>query len=79
VGQPGAEPDATEPATWDVYFDDHGHVPAEVHRWDGLQPGTEVAGPVIVEADQTTAVVDPDATLTVAENMDLIIEREDTS
>ena len=79
VGDRGANSEAAEPETREVYFDDHGHVPAAVHRWDGLQPGTEVMGPVIVEADQTTAVIDPDATLTVAENMDLIIEREDTS
>lgn len=59
----------------EVYFgDDHGSVETDVHRWVALDPGSTLEGPLVVEADQTTVVADPDATVTVDENYDVTID-----
>jgi N-methylhydantoinase A/oxoprolinase/acetone carboxylase beta subunit len=63
-----------EPTTRDVYFGGDGAVATDVYRWDDLTPESSIDGPVVVEADQTTVVADPDATLQVAENYDITIE-----
>ncbi|WP_254538235.1 hydantoinase/oxoprolinase family protein [Halomarina litorea] len=67
--------DSGGPTTRDVYFGpDHGEVATAVHRWDDLDAGATVEGPVVVEADQTTVVADPDATVTVTDDFDLTIQ-----
>ncbi|MFC5973497.1 hydantoinase/oxoprolinase family protein [Halomarina salina] len=67
--------DATDPDGREVYFgDEHGSVETDVYRWATLDPGSELAGPAVVEADQTTVVADPDSTVHVAENYDVTIE-----
>lgn len=67
--------DPGDPADRLAYFgSDHGHVETDVRRWSGLEPGTNVDGPLVVEADQTTVVADPGATVTVTDDYDLIID-----
>jgi N-methylhydantoinase A len=72
-----ATPQGTDrqPGTRDVYFGrETGYVETTIHRWDELDPGWSEDGPVVVEADQTTVVADPDAQLTVTEDYDIVIE-----
>jgi N-methylhydantoinase A/oxoprolinase/acetone carboxylase beta subunit len=76
VGKRETSEASRESSTRKVYFDEYGHVPADVYRWDALEPGSEHEGPVIVEADQTTAVADPDSTIRIGDNMDLVITLE---
>jgi len=67
--------ESAEPDSRDVYFGgEHGSVATDVYRWDELTPDESIDGPVVVEADQTTVVADPDSTLTVADNYDITIE-----
>lgn len=47
---------------------------ADVRWWPTLDPGTTLEGPAIVEAGQTTVVVDPAATATVGETRDITID-----
>ncbi|WP_222912869.1 hydantoinase/oxoprolinase family protein [Natrinema sp. SYSU A 869] len=69
------EGDRTEPGERDVYYGpEYGTVEAGVYRWDGLEAGQTVDGPIVVEADQTTVVADPDSIVTVADNYDITIE-----
>lgn len=53
---------------------DEGHVEAAVHRWSALEPGTDIAGPAVIEGDRTTAVADPGATVTVTDDRDIRIQ-----
>lgn len=58
-----------------VYFgDDHGSVATDVYRWPAMEPESTIEGPVVIEADQTTVVADPDSTVAVDENYDVTID-----
>jgi N-methylhydantoinase A/oxoprolinase/acetone carboxylase beta subunit len=58
----------------DVYFgEEYGAVETEIHRWPAIDAGSTLTGPVVIEADQTTVVADPDSTVTVDENHDVTI------
>lgn len=59
-----------------LYFGDHGEVDGDVYRWSGLSPGDSVEGPAVVEADQTTAIVDPESRADVMDGMGLRIALE---
>jgi N-methylhydantoinase A len=60
-GSGSADPDSRA-----VYFgDDHGAVETDVYQWTGMTPGSTVDGPVVIEADQTTVVADPESTVSV--------------
>ncbi|WP_226482688.1 hydantoinase/oxoprolinase family protein [Natrinema amylolyticum] len=64
-----------EPNGRDVYFGpEDGTIATDVYRWDGLEAGQTIDGPVVVEADQTTVVADPDSSVSVADNYDITIE-----
>jgi N-methylhydantoinase A len=64
--------------TRDAYFGrDAGFVDATIRDWGGLSPGERLAGPAVVEADHTTVVVGPDWDASVAENMDIHMERSE--
>ena len=66
---------AREPTDREVYFGgDRGSVATDIHRWDGLETGQTLEGPLVVEADQTTVVADPESTVTVTDNYDLLID-----
>ena len=43
----------------DVWFAETGFTPTPVHWRDGLMPGTQIAGPAIIEAMDSTTVVPP--------------------
>ena len=43
----------------DVWFAETGFAPTPVHWRDGLTPGTEIVGPAIIEAMDSTTVVPP--------------------
>jgi N-methylhydantoinase A len=43
----------------EVWFDEAGFVATPVHWRDGLVPGTQIAGPAIIEAVDSTIVVPP--------------------
>jgi N-methylhydantoinase A len=45
--------------TRDVWFSQTGSAPVSVHWRDGLTPGTQLAGPAIIEAMDSTTVVPP--------------------
>ena len=55
----------------DIYVGETGTIGATVHQWDALDPGTAVSGPAVIEAAHTTAVVGPEWTATVEENMNI--------
>ena len=62
----------------DVYFGrEHGQVGASVYQWTQLEEGERIAGPSVVEADHTTAILGPDWSASVASNMDIHMERSD--
>jgi len=72
-----AEPTAGAkgPTSREVFFGgEHGTVETDVYRWAALDTGETVPGPVVVEADRTTAVADPDAAIHVADDYDITIE-----
>lgn len=77
VGERGGTGDNIHPESREVYFDDRGHIEADVYQWETIQPGATFDGPAIVEADRTTAVVDPRSTVEVAQNKDLVITLEE--
>ena len=60
----------------DIYVGETGTIGATVHQWDALDPGTAVSGPAVIEAAHTTAVVGPEWTATVEENMDITMTQE---
>lgn len=51
--------DAGPPRVRKAYFPDTGLVDVAVVRQDEMAPGVRIAGPVIVEQDESTVVVDP--------------------
>lgn len=64
-----------EPERREVYFGaDDGSIETDIYRWDDLEAGETIESPLVVEADQTTVVADPDSTVNVADNHDIIIE-----
>jgi N-methylhydantoinase A/oxoprolinase/acetone carboxylase beta subunit len=72
------EDDSAEPhiETRPLYFGNQGEVEADVYRWAGLSPGDSVAGPAVVEADQTTAILSPESRADVMEGMGLRVALE---
>lgn len=69
---------SSPPRDRDVYFEDTGVVEAPIRGWSDLEGGEQVDGPVVIEADETTAVVGPDATLEVKPDRDLVINVGDS-
>jgi len=75
LAAPAGGGDADE--TREVFFgSEYGTVDTEVYRWPAIDSGTDIAGPAVVEADQTTVVADPDSTLSVGTDHDITIELE---
>jgi N-methylhydantoinase A len=63
-------------ATRAVHFAEAGgFVTTPVHRWSDLTPGAAVAGPAVVQSDDTSVVVIPDRVATVDTNRNLVITR----
>jgi N-methylhydantoinase A/oxoprolinase/acetone carboxylase beta subunit len=62
----------------DVYFGgEHGFVSTDIYRWEAFEPGTEHDGPLVIEADQTTVVADPNSTVQVGDDYDVTIDLHD--
>ena len=54
-----ADPASARMRRRDVWFAETGFASTPVHWRDGLMPGTEIAGPAIIEAMDSTTVVPP--------------------
>jgi N-methylhydantoinase A len=54
-----ANPASARTHSRDVWFAETGSAPTTVHWRDGLMPGTDIAGPAIIEAMDSTTVVPP--------------------
>jgi N-methylhydantoinase A len=54
-----ANPASARTHSRDVWFAETGFAPTTVHWRDGLMPGTDIAGPAIIEAMDSTTVVPP--------------------
>jgi N-methylhydantoinase A len=54
-----AEPESARTRTRDVWFAETGFMATPVHWRNGLMPGTQIAGPAIIEAMDSTTVVPP--------------------
>lgn len=57
----------------EAYFGDHGHLMADIYGWQGLSEGQTITGPAIIEGDRTSAVVDPESSLDVKQNRNIVI------
>src|SRR5262245_54364263 len=72
-GQPARRGDPRK-GTRQVYFPQTGFAPCAVYDRYSLQPGTQLAGPAVVEERESTIVVGPDARMTVDKNLNVILE-----
>jgi N-methylhydantoinase A len=72
-GQPARRGDPRK-GTRQVYFPQTGFAPCAVYDRYSLQPGTQLAGPAVVEERESTIVVGPDARMTVDKHLNLIVE-----
>lgn len=61
-----------------VHFGQSGFVEAQVYNRYGLTAGTTFKGPAVIEERESTAVVGPDATVSVDQHLNLIVEIQDT-
>ncbi|WP_174811871.1 hydantoinase/oxoprolinase family protein [Salinadaptatus halalkaliphilus] len=67
-----------QPSTRSVHFGPaYGSVETDIYRWSALEPGIQLEGPLVIEADQTTVVADPDSTVSVADDYDVTISLEE--
>src|SRR5690606_31060278 len=60
--------------TRDVYFPETGFVACPVYGRYALREGAKLRGPAVIEERESTAVVGPDATVTVDRYLNLIID-----
>jgi N-methylhydantoinase A len=65
------------PARRRVFFSDVGTVDAQIVRLEALSPGTELAGPAIIESSFTTIVLNPDASAQRSSSGSLVISPQD--
>jgi N-methylhydantoinase A len=57
----------------EVYFPTSGKVPAQIYERTALEPGTEIAGPAVLEEHGSTTIVPEDAAAAVSEEGSIII------
>ena len=65
---------AAEKGERQVYFPETGFAPCKVYNRYALAAGTEFRGPAVVEERESTVVAGPDTTLSIDENLNLIID-----
>jgi N-methylhydantoinase A/oxoprolinase/acetone carboxylase beta subunit len=70
----GEDPKAAIIATRSAYWNELGWVDTSVYRQDALRCGNRIVGPALIEAEDTTIVVEPDWSFRVGEYMDSILE-----
>jgi N-methylhydantoinase A len=58
-----------------AYWGETGWLETSVYRQALLRPGHVLAGPALVEAEDTTIVIEPGWTLRIGEYLDAVIER----
>ncbi|MGE0719318.1 MAG: hydantoinase/oxoprolinase family protein, partial [Alphaproteobacteria bacterium] len=73
AGSTEAEGEALK-GTREVYFPETGFISCPVYSRYGLRAGTTLRGPAIVEERESTAVVGPDASITIDQHLNLIID-----
>ena len=73
AGGDGQKGDALK-GTREVYFPDAGFVRCPVYSRYALAEGTELRGPAVIEERESTAVVGPDATISIDRHLNLIID-----
>lgn len=61
-----------------VHFGQSGFVEAQVYNRYGLTAGTTFKGPAVIEERESTAVVGPDATVSVDQYLNLIVEIQES-
>jgi N-methylhydantoinase A len=78
-GRPAGAPEAAgaEGLSRQVWFPEHGFVPAPIHRREALAAGSTLRGPLVVEEMDSTIVVPPEWELTVADADILELVRKD--
>jgi N-methylhydantoinase A/acetophenone carboxylase len=74
----GTDPGAARGGSRRAYWQDLGWVDTPVFRLDLLRPGNELHGPAIVEAEDTTLVVEPEWHFRIGEYFDGILELQNT-
>jgi N-methylhydantoinase A/oxoprolinase/acetone carboxylase beta subunit len=47
--------------------------PTDIYQWELLKPGNRIEGPAIIEAEGTTAVIEPDWTFSMDEYLNGIL------
>jgi len=72
-GQPARRGDPRK-GTRQVYFPQTGFAPCAVYDRYSLRPGTQLAGPAVIEERESTIVVGPDARMTVDKHLNLIVD-----
>jgi N-methylhydantoinase A/oxoprolinase/acetone carboxylase beta subunit len=70
----GADPSAAHVRTRRAFWDELGAVDTPVYRQERLECGNVVEGPAIVEAEDTTIVIEPGWRFTLDEYMNALIE-----
>jgi N-methylhydantoinase A/oxoprolinase/acetone carboxylase beta subunit len=70
----GQDPAAAREGRRRVYWGDRGWVETPIFRQERLRPGNVIDGPAIIEAEDTTIVVEPDWTFRLGQYMDGILE-----
>jgi N-methylhydantoinase A/oxoprolinase/acetone carboxylase beta subunit len=70
----GPDPSHARAGSRRAYWGDPGWVETPVYRQEALRCGNVVAGPALIEAEDTTIVVEPEWTFRVGEYMDGIME-----
>ena len=75
----GENPSAAQTATREAYWPQLGWQPTRVYREDLLRRGNLIAGPAIVEAEDTTIVIEPEWTFTVGQYGEGLLEYQQSS
>lgn len=73
-GFEGEDPRAAQVGERPAYWSELGWKDTSVYRQDALKCGNVVVGPTLIEAEDTTIVVEPDWTFRIGEYMDGIME-----
>jgi N-methylhydantoinase A/acetophenone carboxylase len=73
-GSEGEDPRAAQVGERPAYWSELGWKDTSVYRQDALKCGNVVVGPALIEAEDTTIVVEPDWTFRIGEYMDGIME-----
>jgi N-methylhydantoinase A len=71
--QTAAEAGPAQPAGRQAWFDGSGFIETPVHDRYSLPPGTEIAGPAIIEERESTLIVGPGGHARVADDFNIVV------